>query len=229
MKRLVVLTGAGISAESGLKTFRGSDGLWEGHNILEVASPGGFARNPELVLRFYNERRAQARLAQPNAGHYALAELEAHFEVQIITQNIDDLHEKAGSAHILHLHGEINKMRSVTDSSYIVDVEGDINLGDTAPDGGQLRPHIVWFGEEVPLITKAVKLMAGADIVAVIGTSLVVYPAAGLLEVAPPYAPVFVVDPHKPPISGARNIHYIQERGSIGVPILATLLKEKFL
>ncbi|MEZ4827218.1 MAG: NAD-dependent deacylase [Bacteroidia bacterium] len=228
MKRLVVLTGAGISAESGLKTFRGSDGLWEGHNIMDVASPIGFKRNPELVLRFYNERRAQARLAKPNTGHYALVALEKYFDVKIITQNVDDLHEKAGSAHILHLHGELNKVRSVTDPSYIVEVEGDIHLGDTAPDGGQLRPHIVWFGEEVPQIMPAAKIMAGADIVAVIGTSLVVYPAAGLLEFAPSHAPVFVVDPNRPESYDVDNVFFIQKPGSAGVPEMAKILAEQY-
>lgn len=229
MKRLVVLSGAGISAESGLKTFRGSDGLWEGHNIMDVASPIGFKRNPELVLKFYNERRAQARLAQPNAGHLALAELQDSFEVIIITQNVDDLHEKAGSAAVLHLHGELNKVRSITDPSYIVKTDGDIHLGDKAPDGGQLRPHIVWFGEEVPQIVPASKIMSGADIVAVIGTSLVVYPAAGLLEFAPEFAPIFVIDPHKPEIPNSNRVFFIQEPGSTGVPRLAQILKEQFL
>lgn len=229
MKRLVVLSGAGISAESGLKTFRGSDGLWEGHNIMEVASPIGFKRNPELVLKFYNERRAQARLAKPNAGHFALAELENYFEVKIITQNVDNLHEMAGSGFVLHLHGELNKVRSVTDPSYIVETDGDIHIGDKAPDGGQLRPHIVWFGEEVPQIIPASKIMSTADFVAVIGTSLVVYPAAGLLEFAPAFAPIFVIDPHKPEISNSSRVFFIQQPGSTGVPKLAQILREQYL
>ncbi|MEL6592221.1 MAG: NAD-dependent deacylase [Bacteroidota bacterium] len=224
MKQLVVLTGAGISAESGLKTFRGAGGLWEGHEVTEVASPQGFARNPELVLRFYNERRAQARESQPNAGHLALVELEKHFQVQIITQNVDDLHERAGSANILHLHGELNKVRSVTNENYIIEAEGDIQLGDLAPDGGQLRPHIVWFGEAVPKIVEAAQMMARADIVAIVGTSLVVYPANTLVEYAPFGVPIYVVDPNKPELYGLDNVAFIEEPGSVGVPKLMEML-----
>ena len=157
-QRVVVLSGAGISAESGIKTFRGSDGLWEGHNVMEVASPEGFARNPELVLHFYNLRRAQLREVEPNEGHRALARLESHYQVQVITQNVDDLHERGGSSEVLHLHGELRKARSIEDSELIVDWLDDLNLGDLGPDGAQLRPHIVWFGESVPLIQEAAHL-----------------------------------------------------------------------
>lgn len=224
MREIVVLTGAGISAESGLKTFRGAGGLWEGYEVTEVASPQGFARNPELVLRFYNERRAQAREAQPNAGHRALVELEKHFNVQIITQNVDNLHERAGSTRVLHLHGELDKVRSVTNENYVVKVKGDIRLGDLAPDGGQLRPHIVWFGEAVPKIVEAAQLMAKADIVLIVGTSLVVYPANTLVEYAPFGIPTYVVDPNKPELYGLDNVVFVEEPGSIGVPLLVEQL-----
>ena len=228
MKRIIVLTGAGISAESGLKTFRGSDGLWEGHDVTAVASPEGFMKDPELVLRFYNERRVQARNSQPNQGHLGLVALEEHFEVQIITQNVDDLHERAGSANILHLHGELTKVRSVTDPSYIIETQDDINLGDIAPDGGQLRPHIVWFGEEVPMIIPAAELITTADIVVVIGTSMVVYPAAGLLDYAPAGTPIYVIDPNKPSMNYLPNVEFIVEPASVGVSILMEkLLKEE--
>ncbi|MCL4137592.1 UNVERIFIED_CONTAM: hypothetical protein GTU68_028798 [Idotea baltica] len=218
MKRIVVLTGAGISAESGLKTFRDAGGLWEGHDVNVVASPQGFAQNPELVLRFYNERRTQARMTLPNPGHLALVELESQYDVHIITQNVDDLHERAGSKNILHLHGELNKVRSVSDESYVVEIEGEIQLGDLAPDGGQLRPYIVWFGESVPLIMDAAEIMTKADYVFIIGTSLVVYPAAGLVDYAPPSTPIFVIDPNKPLLEGMENITFIEEPASTGVP-----------
>lgn len=227
MKKIVVLTGAGISAESGLKTFRGHGGLWEGHDVTEVASPQGFARNPDLVLRFYNERRAQAKMAQPNPGHFALVELEKSYQVQIITQNVDDLHEKAGSSNILHLHGELTKIRSVTDPSYIVEANGDIHVGDLAPDGGQLRPHIVWFGEEVPMILPAAEMISDADIVIIIGTSMVVYPAAGLLNYAPMGVPIYVIDPNKPAMAAMGNVEFIQDPASAGVPKLVARLLGK--
>ena len=228
-KRIVVLTGAGISAESGLKTFRGNNGLWEGHDVTEVASPEGFQKNPELVLRFYNERRAQARLAAPNPAHLALVELEEKYEVHIITQNVDDLHERAGSSKILHLHGELKKVRSVLDENYIIEVEEDIALGDTAPDGGQLRPHIVWFGEAVPKIIDAAECISTADIVLIVGTSLVVYPAAGLINYAPVGIPIFVIDPNKPDVFGfdAGQIEFIEEKASLGLlPLVQRLLEE---
>lgn len=227
MKRIVVLTGAGISAESGLQTFRGSQGLWEGHRVMEVASPEGFARNPDLVLRFYNERRRQLKTAVPNDGHLSLVELESSFQVDIITQNVDDLHERAGSSRILHLHGELTKCRGVGEDSRIMPIDGDIRLGDLAPDGTQLRPHIVWFGEDVPLIPRAAQMMTQADFVLIIGTSLVVYPAAGLIEYAPDHSPVFVIDPSRPEIPVDRkNITFIEEPASSGVRKIVRYLLE---
>src|SRR5690606_23155453 len=181
-KKLVVFTGAGISAESGLKTFRDSEGLWEGHDVTEVASPEGWKKNPALVLDFYNVRRQQALNVLPNAAHRGLAALEQWFDVDIITQNIDDLHERGGSTNVTHLHGEIFKMRSVKSLSPSYTIKGDIKIGDLAPDGGQLRPDIVWFGEAVPMIERAVQITLEADIFAVVGTSMVVYPAAGLID-----------------------------------------------
>ncbi|MEM6800980.1 MAG: NAD-dependent deacylase [Bacteroidota bacterium] len=225
--RIVVLTGAGISAESGLSTFRGNGGLWEGHDIQEVASPQGFKKNPEMVLRFYNERRQQAKSAQPNAGHKALVELEEKYEVWIITQNVDDLHEKAGSSNILHLHGELNKARSATDENYVIEIQDDINIGDLGPNGGQMRPHIVWFGEDVPKINDAIEIMTTASLVIIVGTSLVVYPAAGLVHYAPMETPICVVDPNKPELSSEREVFFIEEPATRGLPTLVQrLLKE---
>ena len=223
-KRIVVLTGAGISAESGLKTFRGNDGLWEGHDVTRVASPQGFALNPELVLTFYNQRRAQARQAEPNAGHRALVELEIAYDVHIVTQNVDDLHERAGSSRVLHLHGQLNKARSVNDETLVIDIEGDIKLGDLASDGGQLRPHIVWFGEAVPKILDAAKLMVNADVAIIVGTSLLVYPAASLIDYAPMGTPIYVIDPNKPGIYGTQQIEFIEMKASEGVPLLVQRL-----
>lgn len=194
-KKIVVLTGAGMSAESGISTFRDSNGLWENHDIIEVASPEGWQNNPALVLDFYNKRRAQLKEVKPNRGHEILAELEKNFDVQIITQNVDNLHEKAGSSHVLHLHGELTKVRSVADENYILDWTEDIHLGDTDTNGNQLRPHIVWFGEAVPAIEDAIPMMEKADIVIIIGTSLQVYPAAGLMHYAKRSTPVFYIDP----------------------------------
>jgi NAD-dependent deacetylase len=203
--KLVVLTGAGMSAESGIGTFRGADGLWEGHRVEEVASPEGFEANPGLVLEFYNQRRRQIVAAQPNEGHRALARLEKVFDVHIVTQNVDDLHERAGSQRVLHLHGEIRKAHSTGDPQCVVDVEGtELSLGDVGPDGLQLRPHIVWFGEEVPAFGQAARVMDEADLVLVVGTSLQVYPAAGLVGLAPAGAPIVVVDPHSPLEGGTR-------------------------
>ena len=201
----MVLSGAGMSAESGIATFRGSDGLWEGHRVEEVASPEGFQANPELVLDFYNQRRRQIVSARPNEGHFALARLESLFEVHIVTQNVDDLHERAGSSQVLHLHGEIRKARSTQDPKLVVDIEGtELNWGDLASDGAQLRPHIVWFGESVPLIDKAMEIVESADMLVVVGTSLQVYPAAGLVGYAPQAAPIHVVDPNTPLEGGGR-------------------------
>lgn len=195
-KKIVVLTGAGMSAESGINTFRDSNGLWENHDIMEVASPEGWRKNPALVLDFYNKRRAQLKEVKPNRGHEILAELEKNFDVQIITQNVDNLHEKAGNSTILHLHGELTKVRSVANENYILDWTEDLNLGDTDKNGNQLRPHIVWFGEAVPAIDDAIPMMEEADIVIIIGTSLQVYPAAGLMHYAKPHIPVYYIDPN---------------------------------
>lgn len=196
MKKIVVLSGAGISAESGIKTFRDSNGLWENHKIEDVASPEGFARNPKLVLEFYNLRRRQLSEVNPNEAHYILAELQKDFDVHIITQNVDDLHERAGSENIIHLHGELKKVRPVNDEESIVPWEGDLNLGDLDENGIQLRPHIVWFGEMVPEIENAATIASTADILLVIGTSLQVYPAASLLHYVPAGCEIFVIDPH---------------------------------
>jgi len=195
MKKIVVLSGAGISAESGIKTFRDADGLWEGHDIMEVASPIGWNKNPTLVLDFYNKRRAQLLTVQPNKAHEILAELEKQFNVHIITQNVDDLHERAGSSSILHLHGELLKVRSVANEKNIMHWKTDVNIGDCDADGIQLRPHIVWFGEAVPLIEKAIEIVESADILIIIGTSLQVYPAAGLMNYVNQNVPVYYIDP----------------------------------
>ncbi len=223
-KKLVVLTGAGISAESGLKTFRDSDGLWEGYNVYEVATPTGFAKDPQLVLDFYNMRRKDVAAAKPNAAHIGLAELEKDFDVTIITQNIDDLHERGGSSNIIHLHGQIFKMRSVTNTQLIYDIKGDINVGDLAEDGGQLRPHIVWFDEQVPMMEGAIEVMNTAEIFVVIGTSLLVYPAAGLVNYAPPYIPKFIIDKNIPYTSSVKNLTAIEKTASEGVKELERLL-----
>ncbi len=192
---MVVLTGAGMSAESGLKTFRDADGLWEGHDVMTVASPEGWQRDKALVLQFYNERRRQLQLAQPNQGHYKLVDLEEHWQVDIITQNVDDLHERAGSSHVLHLHGELLKVRSTANPELVYHWKEDLNLGDHCELGAQLRPHIVWFGEAVPMIEVAASITARADVLVIIGTSLQVYPAAGLMTMAPPETPIFYLDP----------------------------------
>src|SRR6476660_5552731 len=194
-KKLVVLTGAGISAESGLKTFRDSDGLWEGHNVMDVASPEGWDKDPNLVLDFYNQRRRQLKDAAPNAGHIGLAELEKYFDVYIITQNVDNLHERAGSSKVLHLHGELLKVRSLGNPNYILDWHEDLILGDLDDQGHQLRPHIVWFGEMVPALEEAAAIAHEADFFAVVGTSLQVYPAASLMHYTKPGTPVFYIDP----------------------------------
>jgi NAD-dependent deacetylase len=226
-KHLVVLTGAGISAESGLKTFRDSeDGLWNGYDIEDVATPNAWRKNPKLVLDFYNYRRAEVLKAEPNAAHTGLAALEQHFDVTIITQNIDDLHERGGSSRIVHLHGEILKMRSEKNADLVYPITGDINLGDRAEDAGQLRPHIVWFGEAVPLIETAAAMAATADYFVVIGTSLAVYPAAGLLQYAPAAIPKFIIDKYIPATSGVSNLRAIEMPATLGVAVLASLLKK---
>ena len=216
-KKLVVLSGAGISAESGLKTFRDSDGLWEGYDVNEVATPRGWRKNPALVLDFYNMRRRNVRDALPNAAHLGLAVLEEFFDVQIMTQNIDDLHERAGSTKVLHLHGEIFKMRSELDESCVYPIRDDIRLGDKAPDGGQFRPHIVWFEEPVPLIADAGQLVHGADIFLIIGTSLAVYPAAGLIDFADLHIPKFILDKNIPFTRGIQNLYSIQKPATEGM------------
>lgn len=223
-KHLVVLSGAGISAESGLKTFRDSDGLWNGYDVYEVASPQGWSKNPQLVLDFYNARRKDVAAALPNAAHIGLAQLEQDFDVTIITQNIDDLHERAGSTHVLHLHGEIFKMRSIADESNIFDIRGDINLGDTAADGAQLRPHIVWFGEAVPLMEIAASMVEASDYFAVIGTSLQVYPAASLLYYAPEHLQKFIIDKKIPATEKQNNLHLIEMPATEGVAKLKRIL-----
>lgn len=194
-KKLVVLTGAGISAESGIKTFRDSDGLWEGHNVMDVATPEGWRKNPVLVLDFYNQRRQQLKEVQPNLAHQILAELENDFDVFIITQNVDDLHERAGSTSVLHLHGELLKVRSIFNENFVLDWKHDLNLGDFDLEGNQLRPHIVWFGEDVPMIEHAIDIVETADILIIIGTSLQVYPAAGLMNYVNQNVPVYYIDP----------------------------------
>ncbi|MES2646537.1 MAG: Sir2 family NAD-dependent protein deacetylase [Bacteroidota bacterium] len=219
-KKLVVLTGAGISAESGLKTFRDSDGLWNGYNIEDVATPRAWRKDPKLVLEFYNMRRAEVAKAMPNAAHYGLAELEKDFNVIIITQNIDDLHERGGSTNVLHLHGEIFKMHSEINSRKWYDIKGDIKYGDKAEDGAQLRPAIVWFEEPVPMIEIAAEIAAEADIFIVIGTSLAVYPAAGLLHYAPAGIPKFIVDRSVPTTAGVRNITAIEKPATEGIVLL---------
>src|SRR5690349_5617059 len=216
-KKLVVLTGAGISAESGLRTFRDSDGLWEGYNIEDVATPRAWRKDPQLVLDFYNMRRKNVADAKPNAAHIGLAELEKDFDVHIITQNIDDLHERAGSSKVLHLHGEIFKMRSEKNEEPVYPIEGDINPGDLAPDGGQLRPHIVWFEEPVPMMEEAVRITRGADIFMIVGTSLAVYPAAGLVNYAPWEIPKFIVDKKIPYTTSLYNSTSVEKGAGEGL------------
>lgn len=223
-KHIVVLTGAGISAESGLKTFRDSDGLWMGYNIEDVATPGAFIKNPALVLDFYNMRRREVAAASPNAAHTGLAALEKAYNVTIITQNIDDLHERGGSASVLHLHGEIFKMYSVASPQNIIEIRGDINLGDTGTDGTQFRPHIVWFEEPVPMIEKAAALLTGADIFVLVGTSLQVYPAAGLINYVPLDIPKYIIDKKIPPVSNYPNLYLIEKPATEGIEELVKIL-----
>jgi NAD-dependent deacetylase len=224
--KLVVLTGAGISAESGLKTFRDTDGLWEGYEVSEVATPGAWRRNPQLVLDFYNMRRKDVANVNPNAAHFGLAELEKDFDVTIITQNIDDLHERAGSTKVVHLHGEIFKMRSEADEELVYDIRGDIKLGDKATDGSQLRPAIVWFEEPVPKIEEAIPIVHNADIFIVVGTSLVVYPAAGLINYAAAHIPKYIVDKKIPYTSAIRNLTTIEKPATEGVKDLLRLIRK---
>ena len=225
MKKLVVLTGAGMSSESGIKTFRDSGGLWEEYDVNEVATPQAWMKNRNLVLRFYNERRRQLTSCKPNEGHLGLSLLEKYFDVQIITQNIDDLHERAGSTKILHLHGELTKARSSVDPGLVYDIGyRDINPGDNCEKGSQLRPHIVWFGEEVPLMDEAATHTADADIFVVVGSSLNVYPAAGLINYAPAGASLWLIDPKEVIIPVNRKVEVIKEKASAGVRILTERL-----
>lgn len=232
MKKIIVLTGAGMSAESGISTFRDSGGLWDKYPVEQVATPEGFARDPKLVLDFYNIRRKELLSAKPNAGHEGLVELEKYFEVKIITQNIDNLHEQAGSSSVLHLHGELMKTQSVKNPDLIVELTEkdnyEIRLGDKGSDGAQLRPFIVWFGEAVPMIEPAIELSAQADIYVIIGTSLNVYPAAGLLNYVPKSVPVYLIDPQE--VAAYRdNIHFIRKGASEGVAELGEQLKKQYL
>ncbi|MFU8813368.1 MAG: SIR2 family NAD-dependent protein deacylase [Balneolaceae bacterium] len=228
MKTLVALTGAGISAESGLATFRGADGLWEGYRIEEVASPEGWHRDKKTVLEFYNKRRTQAAEAKPNPAHKILAELETSFDVQIVTQNVDDLHERAGSANVTHLHGMLRQARSSIDPEQIIDIGSkEIHLGDKAPDGSQLRPNVVWFGEPVPMVEVAADIVSRADILLVIGTSLVVYPAAGLIDFAERGIPKYVIDPVRPDAAAASDWVHISKTAGEGMQQVNQILKKK--
>ncbi len=224
MKRLVVFTGAGISAESGIKTFRDSGGLWEGYDVMEVASPQGWAKNQELVLDFYNQRRKNVLDSKPNEGHIGLVGLEKYFDVQIITQNVDDLHERAGSKNITHLHGEILKVRSSTDERLIYDWKKDLHKEDKCERGSQLRPHIVWFNEMVPMMETAIHIATTADIFVVVGTSMVVYPAASLIHYIKSGTPKYIVDPGTPEVSIDKDTTFIQEKASTGVKKLKEIL-----
>ena len=220
----MVLTGAGISAESGLKTFRDTDGLWNGYNVYDVATPGAWKKNPEMVLEFYNARRREVAAAEPNAAHISLAELEKDFDVTIVTQNIDDLHERGGSTKIIHLHGEIFKMLSEADEKLVYEIRSDIKLGDIAADGKQLRPYIVWFEEPVPMIEKAVALMYDCNYFVVVGTSLQVYPAASLLHYAPAFLPKFIIDKKIPDVEKSSTLTLIEKPATEGVKELRKLL-----
>lgn len=223
-KHLVVLTGAGVSAESGIKTFRDSDGLWMGYNVNEVATYEGYSKNPKLVLDFYNMRRSEVAKAAPNSAHLGFASLEDKYDVSIITQNIDNLHERAGSSNVLHLHGEIFKMCSSLNKEITFDINGDISVGNLAPDGSQLRPYIVWFGEAVPMIEKAIEIIETADIFVIAGTSLQVYPAAGLADYLGSDVPRYLIDPNPPTNYNSENIHVIKKNATEGVKELISLL-----
>lgn len=227
-KKLVILTGAGISAESGIKTFRDSGGLWEGHNVDDVATPQGWHKNPTLVLDFYNKRRQELKTVKPNEAHLILADLENDFDIQIITQNVDNLHERAGSKNVLHLHGELLKVRSTKNENYILDWSENLHLGDFDDKKNQLRPHIVWFGEDVPALEYAVKLVQLADILIIIGTSLQVYPAASLMHFAPEDCLVYYIDPNPANVSNTpQNFKIIEALASKGMQILQKELKKQ--
>ena len=230
MNKLVVLTGAGMSAESGISVFRGGGGLWDKYPVEQVATPEGYAANPALVTKFYNERRKQLLEVEPNRGHQLLAEMEKYFQVTVITQNVDNLHERAGSTEVIHLHGELTKVTSTwqpNNPKYIRELsseEYEVKIGDLAADGSQLRPFIVWFGESVPMIEKAIEYCENADIFLIIGTSLNVYPAAGLLNYVPAHVPVYLIDPNDVPIASGRKVHVIQKGASDGMEELMHLL-----
>jgi NAD-dependent deacetylase len=225
-QKLIVLTGAGISAESGLKTFRDSGGLWEGYSVYDVATPEAFERDPEQVLEFYNQRRRDVLNAKPNAAHKALVDLEERYDVTIVTQNVDDLHERAGSSDVLHLHGNLLKARSTKDPNLLYDWKKDLNIGDTCEQGSQLRPHVVWFGELVPAIEEAAALASEADICLVVGTSMAVYPAAGLVNFVNPGNPIYVVNPDSTGMEGENNVRTIPKKATVGVPLLVRELLE---
>ncbi|HCZ35031.1 MAG TPA: NAD-dependent protein deacylase [Cytophagales bacterium] len=225
MKKLVVLSGAGISAESGIATFRDAGGLWEGYKIEDVATPEAWYKNPTLVLDFYNQRRRKAHEVKPNRGHEILVELEKHFDVTIITQNVDDLHERAGSSRVIHLHGSLFESRSTKNPALVYKIKGtELNIGDTCELGSQLRPNIVWFGEAVPMIEVAADIASGADVFLVVGTSMVVYPAAGLIDYVPDHVPKYVVDPKKPEILHVPNLEFIVDKASTGMERVAKML-----
>jgi NAD-dependent deacetylase len=225
MKRLIALTGAGISAESGIATFRDAGGLWEGHKVEDVATPEAWRRNQELVLDFYNQRRKKALEVKPNRGHEILAELEKNFDVTIITQNVDNLHERAGSSHVLHLHGSLFESRSTKNPALVYPVKGsELNMGDVCELGSQLRPNIVWFGEAVPMMEVAADIASNADIFLVVGTSMVVYPAAGLIDYVPDRVRKYVIDPKKPEILHVPNLEFITEKASVGMEMVRKLL-----
>ena len=233
MKKLVVLTGAGMSAESGISVFRGGGGLWDKYPVEQVATPEGYAANPALVTKFYNERRKQLLEVEPNRGHQLLADMEKYFQVAVITQNVDNLHERAGSSDVIHLHGELTKVTSTwqpNNPKFIRELsseEYEVKMGDLAADGSQLRPFIVWFGESVPMIEKAIGYCENADIFLIIGTSLNVYPAAGLLNYVPAHVPVYLIDPNDVPIASGRKVHVIQKGGSDGMEELMHLLTDE--
>jgi NAD-dependent deacetylase len=230
MKKIVVLSGAGVSAESGLRTFREMGGLWEEHDVYQVASPEGWHLDRALVLKFYNDRRKQLLEASPNRGHFGLVELEREFEVVIVTQNVDDLHERAGSSHVLHLHGELRKSRSTIDPGLVYDIEGwKLEEGDLCERGSQLRPHVVWFGEPVPAIEDAIREVSEADIFVIIGTSLNVYPAAGLINYVPPAAPIYVIDPNELTLASHPRIRVIRKNAGEGVNVLIDELRNESL
>ncbi len=226
--KIVLLTGAGISQESGIKTFRDANGLWNNHDIMEVASPQGWVKNPELVLEFYNQRRRQLHEVQPNAAHKAITKLQSHFPVEVITQNVDDLHERAGNKNVHHLHGELFKVRSEKNENLIYDWKKDLHLGDKAEDGAQLRPHIVWFGEAVPMIEKVIPLVQQADIFIIVGTGMQVYPAAGLVGYLKPEAEIYYIDPSPSPIYTSNSLYIIQEKATKGLPKLVENLINQY-